>query len=308
MKFRTFLLSLSLLTAPLRGFAADLSVVVDIPPVHALVSRVMAGAGSPDLLIGTGASPHHHALRPSQARALEGAGVVVWVGPRLTPGLETPLTTLAARARIVTLFQQDAAYALHLREGAEFGGNHEDEHQDHGHSDEGADPHAWLSPEVAKTWTDTVAAALATVDPGSADLYLANAEAARAEIDKAVLSAQEALQPVQDAPFMVDHDAFQYFEHAFGLHAIGAVSDAEAVPPGPARMRAVRDRIAQSGIVCIVAEPGGNLKRLDTVTAGRQVRTVVIDPLGAAHFDAGGSYPDFISDMASRLAECLSGP
>ena len=50
----------------------------DLLPVHGLVSRVMEGVGSPDLLVDPGASPHGYALRPSQAAALQDADAVIW--------------------------------------------------------------------------------------------------------------------------------------------------------------------------------------------------------------------------------------
>ena len=69
-------------------------VATDIAPIHSLVSMVMQGAGSPDLIIPPGASPHSYAMRPSEARAVAKADLVVWVGPELSPWLGRVLEAL----------------------------------------------------------------------------------------------------------------------------------------------------------------------------------------------------------------------
>ena len=62
-------------------------VATDIAPVHSLVAMVMEGVGTPDLIIPSGATPHSYAMRPSEARALAQADMVIWIGPALTPWL-----------------------------------------------------------------------------------------------------------------------------------------------------------------------------------------------------------------------------
>src|SRR6056297_1648773 len=68
-------------------------VAVDIAPVHSLVARVMEGVGEPSLIVQPGASPHEYNLRPSEAAALQDAGVVFWVGEDLTPWMAGAVET-----------------------------------------------------------------------------------------------------------------------------------------------------------------------------------------------------------------------
>ena len=71
--------------------AAEIDVVASIKPVHSLVASVMEGVGEPILLVkGTG-SEHSYSLRPSEARALEQAEVVFWVGETMETFLIKPL-------------------------------------------------------------------------------------------------------------------------------------------------------------------------------------------------------------------------
>ncbi|MHB1400618.1 MAG: metal ABC transporter solute-binding protein, Zn/Mn family, partial [Trichloromonadaceae bacterium] len=58
-------------------------VVVSIKPLHSLVAGVMQGVAEPQLLLQGGSSPHGYVLRPSEARLLNEAQLVVWVGHQL---------------------------------------------------------------------------------------------------------------------------------------------------------------------------------------------------------------------------------
>ncbi|MEO1533089.1 MAG: zinc ABC transporter substrate-binding protein, partial [Pseudomonadota bacterium] len=151
--------SLAALLTSGTALAEAPKVVVDIAPAHSIVAKVMEGAGTPTLLLPPGASPHGYALRPSEARALSNADIVVWIGPALTPWLERSLDTLAEGATQVVLMEAPGIEHLPLREGPLFEhdhGEHDDEHahgdddhdhgekhahDDHGHEDHGHDDH-----------------------------------------------------------------------------------------------------------------------------------------------------------------------
>lgn len=139
---RVYFLAFTLLAQPVLAEAPQ--VVVDIAPIHSLVARVMAGAGSPDVILPPGASPHGYAMRPSEARRLAAADVVVWVGPGLTPWLADPLDSLAPDALHVDLMQAPGIAHLPFREGEMFQGHddHDDapgKHDDHAGEDAHAD-------------------------------------------------------------------------------------------------------------------------------------------------------------------------
>lgn len=122
-----FILSLSINT-----YAAP-SVVVDIAPIHSLVSQVMAGVGQPTLLIPAQASPHNYTLRPSEAKALADAELVFWVGESITPWLVQALENLADSSQKVEVLEIEGTSTYAYREGATF------EPYDHG--EEGYEEH-----------------------------------------------------------------------------------------------------------------------------------------------------------------------
>ena len=111
-------------------------VAVDIAPVHSLVSKVMNGLGKPNLIIPAEASPHEYQLRPSEAKALQEAKLVFWIGEDLTPWLEKGLSTLAKDATITTLLKADGIELLDFREGALFEAHDHSDHSDHDDHDD----------------------------------------------------------------------------------------------------------------------------------------------------------------------------
>ena len=115
---RHWLLALALLVAAPAMAGPD--VATDIAPVHSLVARVMAGAGTPALIVPPGASPHGHAMRPSEAAALDRAQVVIWMGEALTPWLADPIGTLAGDAHVIELLGAGGSSVLGFREGLAF--------------------------------------------------------------------------------------------------------------------------------------------------------------------------------------------
>ena len=116
-------------------------VVTDIAPVHALTSTVMDGVGSPVLLVKPGLSPHSYALRPSQARALQDADLVVFVGEGLAPWLVKPLESLAGKGEMLELIEAEGAVKLPYRGADDVLAAAEAEHAGHDHAGDDHDDH-----------------------------------------------------------------------------------------------------------------------------------------------------------------------
>ncbi|WP_297780117.1 zinc ABC transporter substrate-binding protein [uncultured Roseovarius sp.] len=329
-------LGVSLAGVSLAGVAmADApKVATDITPVQSLVARVMQGVGTPEVIVRPGASPHGYAMRPSEAAALEQADLVFWMGEGLTPWLEGSIESLASEAHVVELLGAAGSQVLPFREGVEFaahehgeehGEDHAEDHgedhaeeeaghadhadahdHDHDHDHEGADPHAWLAPENARAWMRLIAEELAEHDPDNAAAYAANAEAGQAELEALSQEIAAELAPVQDKPFLVFHDAYQYFESAFDVTAAGAIALGDAAAPGPARVAALRDMAEARGVQCVFSEPQFDPKLVETVF-GDVATHGVLDPMGSQLEPGPGLYPQMLRDMAGAMATCLGG-
>jgi len=288
-------------------------VSTDILPVHSLASRVMAGVGSPDLLVDPGASPHGYALRPSQAAALQDSDAVIWVSDSLAPWLAAPLDTLAADAVRLELMDVAGATTHPYRAEAVFEGHDDPDdpdeqgHDEHAHDHSGLDPHGWLDPVNARVWLSEIAETLADIDPENADTYRANAEAGRAELAALIADVETRMAPLADQPFVVFHDAYQYFETRFGLNSAGAISLGDASQPSVARVAEILAIMVERGVVCVFSEPQFNPGLVATVAAGTDARTGVIDPIGRGLEPGAAFYPALIEQVANAFEACLSG-
>lgn len=139
--FRVAMIGALLAAAPVAAAHAEVRVVASIKPIHSLVAGVMAGVGSPSLIVEGAGSPHTYSLKPSQAAAIESADVIFWVGHNLEAFLEKPLDSLGGKARVVELMDTDGLTQLAIREGGPFEG-HDHDHSGHGHDDDHDHDHA----------------------------------------------------------------------------------------------------------------------------------------------------------------------
>lgn len=305
------------MTLGAAGWAETPAVATDIAAVHSLAARVMEGVGVPGQVVQLGASPHEYSMRPSEARVLEQADIVFWVGEELTPWLSHAIETLAGEARTVPLLDHPETLAREFRTGPTFqdhdrdDGPEMDEGHDgaHAHEDEhahdGVDPHAWLDPENGKLWLDVIAAELSQIDPANAGTYYANAARGKQEIDDAMSKISQVVAPLRDARFIVFHDAYQYFEARFDITAAGAISLSDASDPSPARIAEIRRIVVDREISCAFAEPQFNPGILNAVFDGIEARMVVIDPQGTGIEPGPGFYPAFVHAIAKSFAQCL---
>ena len=285
-------------------------VVASIKPVHALVAGVMGEAGEPRLMIGGAASPHTYQMRPSDAAMLSAADLIVWVGKNMETFLDRPIAVLGAGAEVVTLHEAAGLELLPAREGGiwrdEERALHVGGHDGHGHGE--FDMHIWLDPGNARRIVDVVAHALVRIDPGRADTWRANAETMRTRIDHLESSLRARLAPVRGRAFIVFHDGYGYFEHAFGLNGKGAVAVDPARRPGAGRIAELRGALAEHDVRCVFSEPQFEPNLVRTVIEGTGVRTATLDPLGIDIEPGPDAWFEIMRGLGDAVEECLEGP
>ena len=325
--------SLLLASAFLAG-ATDISlaaeregVVVSIKPLHSIVSAVMQGVGEPKLIVQGAGSEHVYSLKPSDAEAIEHAKVIFWAGPSMETFLDKPIDTLGEGAKVVALGDADGLTRLKFREGGPFEAHdHGHEGHDHGHDDKKHDHaaeaseaghdhdhghgeydlHFWLDPQNGKVLATDIAKTLGASDPEHAAQYEKNARDYGEKIDALTREIASELEPVKDKPFIVFHDAYQYFENRFGVKAAGSITVSPEKAPGAARIKEIHDKIKSLGATCVFSEPQFEPKLVKTVIDGTEARTGILDPLGAELKDGPDLYPQLIRNLADSLKTCLS--
>ena len=218
---------------PVKMVMADqkpLSIVASIKPVHALVAGVMGKLGTPHLLLEAPSSAHHFTLKPSQARALQDADIVFWIGPEMEQPLTKALGALAPDARSVALVESAGLVLFDFDDGGLQPDHHDHEtkgaHDGHTidpHDGHAINPHVWLDPVNAQIMLGVIAARLAKADPENASTYAANADLMAARLATLETDITSQLASYSAARFLVLHDAHVYFERRFGLRNYGAL-------------------------------------------------------------------------------------
>lgn len=274
-------------TSPANAAAPE--VLVTIKPVHALVAGVMAGVARPALLMTGAVSPHGYALRPSDARRLSAARLVIWIGPELERFLERPLATLASAARRLTLMEVPGMDLLAYAEG----GRH--------------DPHIWLDPDNAAVIVAAATAALGEVDPDNRQIYGANAGRMTARIRALEAELRVTLAPLAGRPYLVAHDAFRYFSRHFALDGVGALAAAPERPPGARHLAEIRRLIERLDIRCLLVEAQFRPAMAGTLIRDFDLRTATLDPLGAELEAGPEAWFELMRTNARTLIACLGG-
>ncbi|WP_105430303.1 zinc ABC transporter substrate-binding protein [Neorhizobium sp. T6_25] len=327
--------SISLLSAAVfsigagPGVAAP-DVVVSIKPIHSLVASIMKGVGEPKLIVDGAASPHTFSLKPSNAAAIEGAKVIFWIGPGIEAFLEKPLDSLASSATVIELGDAPGLQKLPFRESGAFEAHddghqageaehddhqhgdhakpaddhadHDDDHHDHG----GFDTHLWLDAMNAKAMAAEIEKTLVSADPANAAAYQANGARLMKDIDALDTEIKATVAPVKDKPFIVFHDAYQYFEHRYGVSVAGSITVSPETMPGAERVDQIQKKVKELGATCVFAEPQFEPKLVAVVTEGTPARSGTLDPEAATLKSGSGLYFELMRGLARSMKECLS--
>lgn len=302
MRLKCLALALAALSgaSPQAASADPPEVVASIKPVYSLVAGVMAGMGTPVLIVRGAASPHTYSLRAEDAHALDAARLVFWVGPGMESFLVKPLQTLSGRAEIVELDRAPGITTLPMRVGGMW-----EPDLDAPAGPGTVDGHLWLDIDNAKAIVSLAAERLATLDPGNAARYDANARDLESRLGALDRELRADFFPLGGKPFVVFHDAYQYLARRYALDMVGAISIDPGRQPGPGRIEEIRAKIAASHAICVFGAPRLTPALLNTVTAGTGARAGTLDDLGADIPEGPELYFHLMRGVARALTDCL---
>ena len=309
---------------------ADVKVVTSIKPIHSLASYLMDGVGKPDLIVDGYASPHGFSMKPSHAKMLQNADLIFWVGEDLESFLEKPLSSIAKKAEKIELMEIKGLNVLKFRErnifdehGHDDHGKKEDDHDDHDHDDHGKkeehddhddhdgheghahgeyDPHIWLDPMNAKVILNEMVEHLIENDAKNAAKYNSNLKKALKKIDK--LNKDVKAELSKSTASIVFHDAYQYFEERYDVKILGAFTVNTDVMPGAEQLAEIREIIEHDKITCVFSEPQFNPDIIKAVAKDMNIKTGVVDPLGATLDPGKDLYFKLIRNMSASFKGC----
>jgi zinc transport system substrate-binding protein len=106
------------------------------------------------------------------------------------------------------------------------------------------DPHVWLDSVNAKSLVHLIEETLVKADPEHASTYEVNAHKVMDKLDSLVAKLSDELEPIHEKGFIVNHDAYQYFEQRFDLAAISSITVSPEVMPGSQSVGELRKKIS----------------------------------------------------------------
>ncbi len=273
--------------------SAEINVVTTIKPLHSIVSTIMLGAGKPALLMRSAVSPHDYKLKPSDIRALHRADIIFWIGPALESRLSKPIRQIKKSAAIVELLKSKEVKIYGIR------GKNNDQHHDK------IDPHIWLSLHNALVIAEIAWRKLALLDSKNAKLYSSNFQKYDQTLERLRNKISEDLELAGKTPYIVQHDAFQYFEKENELKNLGSIMASPEHRPGAKRVSTIRKLIKTQSIACVFGEPQYSQKLLRTVTAKSSVRIAILDSVGVNLEPGPDLYLKLMRNLAASFKSCL---
>lgn len=280
---------------------ADVRVLTSIKPLQLIAAAVQDGVGTPEVLLPPGASPHNYALRPSDVRRVTEVALLYWIGPDMESFLPRVL-----KSRSLPSVAVQTLPGLSLRHFGE-GETHADhDEHDHDHQPGSLDAHLWLLPANARVIAERMATDLSAADPTNSARYQANLKSFSERLNALDQRLKQRVAGVAGKPYFVFHEAFDYFESAYGLQHAGVFSIASEVQPGAQHVAAMRERLQQVGPTCVFSEPPLRPRLVNTLTEGLPVRLAELDALGGKDIAVNAQgYEQLLETLGNDLAGCL---
>ena len=277
--------------------ANETRVLATIQPVQLIVSELLRGLDEESSsLLPAGMTPHDYALKISDMKRVKAAKLMLWLGPEVEPYL---VKMMGNKSSIEALNIRMLEGIEHLPLRSLAGGHH------HHREESARDPHTWLAPNTALQIATVLVARLSKVDAQNAAIYQQNLASFKQNMEK--LDRYKGVFLHSGAEFVVHHDAYQYLEAFMGLTPSAVVTVEPEVSPGVRHLTEVAQTIKAKQISCLVGGPALPPRLAFFLFKGRAAdsyRVIKLDPLAGGGFE---SYSAFMEDLASRLAQCVSG-
>ena len=306
-------------------------VVSTIQPINSLVNTVIGNTGKTTLLIPTEVSPHEYKLKPSDTKILQNANIIFFVSEHLETSVTKIFENLPKNIRTINLMEDIGIKRLAIRDNETWKrhdhnhghGDHDDhekhekkhddhdhdnhakEHDDHNDHEKEDDVHIWLNPDNAVKIIKKINKELSLFFPENAKTYDQNANQLIKKINQLKVELKKELSGIKDKPYVVFHDAYQYFETSFDLNAVGSVALEGDVASSPKQISFIKDKIVKSKALCVFQEPQFDSKLVKIVIEGTNTKIGTLDPLGVNVKSGENFYLQLLKNMAKSLKDCL---
>ena len=313
-------------------FATETTGVIStIQPINSLVSAVIGNTGKSITIIPSEQSPHDFKLKPSDVKVLQNGNIIFYVSNHLESSITKVFKNLPKNIKLINLMEESGVNHLAIRDNDAWErhdhhghddhddhdkhGKKHDDHDDHdkhgkkhdGHDDHEKedDVHVWLSPDNAIKIVQKVNKVLSLYFPENSKIYNDNTTKFIDKIRNLKMELVKELSPIKNKPFIVFHDAYQYFEKTFELNAVGSVALEGDIASSPKQISIIKDKIVKSKASCVFQEPQFDSKLVKIVVEGTDAKIGTLDPLGVNISENKDFYLQLLTNMTKSLKECL---
>jgi len=274
------------------------NILSSIKPVHAIVVAIAGEHVNSDQLIPDFSSPHHYVFKPSDIRKVKRADIIFRIDEHFESILNPILTSASKQSKIVSLAENTKIHLLSLS----------GEHSHDGHTDENhnaADMHIFTSPKNAIVMAQTITESLSKLDPEHADDYKKNYQLFNERILTTSKEIQSYLAPLNDTPYIVFHNSWQYFADYFGLRKPNIISHQEGMTAGAKTLLNTRNEISSENIRCIFSDSTISAKQITALTKGLVIHNTRTDVLAEQLPINQNTYVDWLNNMGQKVKICL---
>jgi len=288
-------ISLMLIFSSFSCYAKPTQILVSIKPLYSIVMQITDGINKPMLLLSKQQSPHHFQLRPSQKRLINRADIFFYISDNIETFV--PELKRTTQLKFIQLSQIDDINSLPVRSF--------NSHQHHTHISNDIDGHIWLSIENTKTMARYITHILSELSSKNAKQYNENLNTLLIKLNSLKDKNKALLSQFKNTPYLVYHDAYQYFEIENNLHAAHFITSSSEHSPGIKRIQSLRTLIDNKNIKCIFYEPPNIPPLLNTLTENKTIKLASIDPAGSQIPANKNHYFKLMQQTATTLSECL---
>ena len=313
-------------------FATETTGVIStIQPINSLVSAVIGNTGKSITIIPSEQSPHDFKLKPSDVKVLQNGNIIFYVSNHLESSITKVFKNLPKNIKLINLMEESGVNHLAIRDNDAWerhdhhghddhddhdkhGKKHDDhddhdkhgkKHDDHDDHEKEDDVHVWLSPDNAIKIVQKVNKVLSLYFPENSKIYNDNTTKFIDKIRNLKMELVKELSPIKNKPYIVFHDAYQYFEKTFELNAVGSVALEGDIASSPKQISIIKDKIVKSKTSCVFQEPQFDSKLVKIVVEGTDAKIGTLDPLGVNISENKDFYLQLLTNMTKSLKECL---
>lgn len=298
----TFILTIIILNFTLIANSKEKKIVTTIKPIHSILLNIVDS--DVELLLNNNSSPHDFKLKPSDMKKITDADVLIYIDESIESFIERPLNALDENIKTIKILGNANLSLLPIREGGVWEEEAHGDHHEHNHGS--FDAHIWLGSKNVIKLTKFFVKELSKISPDKKNIYKANAKEFIKKVSNKNKELAKELININSEPYIVFHDAYQYFEADYNLNSVGSISLNPEISPTPKRIKEIKAKIEKDSVVCLFREPQFPSRIVQTVIQETNAKEGELDPLGFDLNPGKNLYFELVTNLSKNLRECLS--